>query len=87
MGKFQGESLKHLRILFAYSQPKLAEITKISELDIMQYENGIKQPTFSHINTFKALFGVKSKYFYQDDILKDKSTNINPAHMSLKLYY
>lgn len=79
---FIGENLKNLRILYGYTQPSLATKTGILENDIWQYENGYKNPSFEHVNIFKRLFNVRSAYFYRDDLLSNKESNININHIS-----
>jgi transcriptional regulator with XRE-family HTH domain len=83
---FIGENLKNLRILFGYSQKTLATLTGITERDIWQLENGYKMPNFNDVNTLKAIFHVKSKYFYSKDIISDKNPVADISHISFRFY-
>ena len=81
---FIGENLKNLRILFGYSQGRLAELAGMRERDIWQFENGYKKPEFNDINTLKAIFHVKSTYFYSEDFVSDKKAVVDASHMSIR---
>lgn len=81
---FIGENLKNLRILYGYSQSRLAELADMKERDIWQFENGYKKPEFNEINKLKSIFHVKSTYFYAKDILADKKDVVDPSHISFR---
>lgn len=81
---FIGENLKNLRILFGYSQGKLADLSGIAERDIWQYENGYKSPEFNDVNTLKSIFYVKSTYFYSKDIVTGKESVVDTSYISFR---
>lgn len=81
---FIGENLKNLRILYGYSQSRLAELADMKERDIWQLENGYKKPEFNEVNKLKSIFYVKSTYFYSKDILADKKDVADPSHISFR---
>ncbi|MEX3623750.1 helix-turn-helix domain-containing protein [Viridibacillus arvi] len=83
---FVGESLKNIRILFGYSQKSLAELVGLEERDIWQYENGYKTPNFNTVNFLKAVFHVKSNYFYSEDIVSDKKPLVDVSYISFRFY-
>lgn len=81
---FIGENLKNLRTLFGYSQGQLAIMTDIRERDIWQFENGYKTPEFQEVNKLKAVFHVKSTYFYVKDMIADTKGTVDASHISIR---
>ncbi|KAB8130304.1 ImmA/IrrE family metallo-endopeptidase [Gracilibacillus oryzae] len=67
---FIGENLTNLRILHGYSRKQLSEKLHVTEQAVWQYENNYTSPKMQIVNDLKSIFHVKSKYFYQKDILK-----------------
>jgi transcriptional regulator with XRE-family HTH domain len=72
--------------MFGYSQKSLAELVGLRERDIWQYENGYKNPDMNAINALKAVFHVKSKYFYSKDILSEKKPVVDVSYISFRFY-
>ncbi len=66
---FIGENLTNLRILHGYSQKQLSEELGVTEQAVWQYENGYTSPKMIIVNELKNIFDVKSKYFYEKDVL------------------
>lgn len=81
---FIPENLTNLRHLFGYSQGTLSELTGIAERTIWQYENGYEVPELNEVNQLKAIFHVKSGYFYQSDLLSNKAPVVDPMHLSIR---
>lgn len=81
---FIGENLKNLRVLFGYSQAQLATMTDIRERDIWQFENGYKTPEFQEVNKLKAVFYVKSSYFYAKDMIADSKETVDASYISIR---
>lgn len=80
---FKGENLTNLRIMHGLSRRELATSLSVSEQAVWQYENGYTTPKLQTINNFKMMFHVKSKYFYTDDVLTNKSLNENINIMNI----
>ncbi|WP_341300882.1 XRE family transcriptional regulator [Lysinibacillus sp. FSL H8-0500] len=68
---FIGKSLTNIRILNELSRSQLAEKLDITEQAVWQYENGYVSPKLEVVNKMKALFNVKSSYFFRDDLLEN----------------
>ncbi len=66
---FIGENLTNLRIMHGYSRKQLSEKLNVTEQAIWQYENNYTSPKMQIVNDLKSIFSVKSKFFYQKDIL------------------
>lgn len=66
---FLGENLTNLRIMHGYSRKQLAEQLGITEQAVWQYENHYTSPKVKAVNELKSIFHVKSKYFYNKDVL------------------
>lgn len=81
---FIGENIKNLRILFGYSQKSLADLVGLEERDIWKYENGYEIPDFNTVNVLKAVFHVKSKYFYSKDIVSGKKPVVDVSYISFR---
>lgn len=77
---FVGDSLRNLRVMFGYSRKHLSELVGISEQAIWQYENGVSTPKLETVNKLKSVFHVKSKYFYQPDVLSRQVDRKVEAH-------
>lgn len=74
---FIGKSLTNIRILNELSRAQLAEKLGITEQAVWQYENGYVSPKLEVVNKMKALFKVKSAYFFREDLLEnDQPENI-----------
>lgn len=74
---FIGQNLANLRMMHGYSRKQLAEMLKITEQAVWQYENGYTSPKIQIINDLKQIFQVKSKYFYSKDMLAKSMTPMN----------
>lgn len=66
---FIGENLTNLRIMHGYSRKQLSEKLNVTEQAIWQYENNYTSPKMQIVNDLKSIFSVKSKFFYQKDVL------------------
>ena len=75
---FIGENLTNLRILYGYSRKQLSEKLGVTEQAVWQYENNYTSPKMMVVNELKSIFEVKSKYFYETDVLQRyfKTNNI-----------
>ncbi|GGG26515.1 transcriptional regulator [Lysinibacillus alkalisoli] len=74
---FIGKSLTNIRILNELSRAQLAGKLGITEQAVWQYENGYVSPKLEVVNKMKALFKVKSAYFFREDLLEnDQPENI-----------
>ncbi|WP_047979748.1 spr1629 family repressor/antitoxin [Ornithinibacillus contaminans] len=93
---FIGKNLTNIRILNGLSRKQLADKIGVTEQAIWQYENGYVSPKLQVVNQLKAMFHVKSSYFYHHDILHFydmdnihieniayRSETINSLHKSL----
>lgn len=84
---FIGENLLNLRIMNGYSRKQLAEMIKVSEQAVWQYENDYTSPKLHSLNELKTIFNVKAPYFFNEDILtryatKEKIPLMNIAYRS-----
>ncbi|UOQ83594.1 spr1629 family repressor/antitoxin [Gracilibacillus salinarum] len=66
---FIGENLTNLRIMHGYSRKQLSDMLNVTEQAVWQYENNYTSPKMQIVNDLKTIFHVKSKYYYQKDIL------------------
>ncbi|KPH78245.1 helix-turn-helix domain-containing protein [Oceanobacillus caeni] len=66
---FIGENLTNLRIMHGYSRKQLSDMLGVTEQAVWQYENDYTSPKMKIVNDLKSIFKVKSRYFYQDDVL------------------
>mgnify|MGYP001187626527 CR=1 FL=1 len=66
---FIGENLTNLRILHGYSRKQLSDMLGVTEQAVWQYENNYTSPKVKIVNDLKSIFDVKSKYFYNKDVL------------------
>lgn len=66
---FKGGNLANLRMMHGLSRKQLSERLKVTEQAIWHYENGYTSPKLQTMNALKAMFQVKTKYFYTDDVL------------------
>ncbi|MBO1003891.1 spr1629 family repressor/antitoxin [Pseudogracilibacillus auburnensis] len=66
---FIGENLTNLRIMHGYSRKQLSDIIGVTEQAVWQYENNYTSPKMQIVNHLKSIFQVKSKYFYNKDVL------------------
>ncbi|WP_117161028.1 ImmA/IrrE family metallo-endopeptidase [Paraliobacillus sp. X-1268] len=83
---FIGENLTNLRIMRGYSRKQLSELLDVTEQAVWQYENKYTSPKMQVVNALKNTFGVKSKYFYTQDIL-DRTMirdNIKMTHIAYR---
>ncbi|AWC31850.1 MULTISPECIES: spr1629 family repressor/antitoxin [Bacillus] len=82
---FVGTTLTNIRILHGYTRKQLSEMLDITEQAVWQYENGYMSPKLEVINKMKNIFGVKSKYFYSEDILtKNGNANVQQCHIAYR---
>lgn len=83
---FIGENLLSLRIMHGYSRKQLSEMVDITEQAIWQYENNFTSPKLQVINNLKKIFNVKSKYFYNPDVLSkySKQNNVNVTNIAYR---
>jgi len=72
---FVGKSLTNIRILNDLSRNQLADKIGVTEQAVWQYENGYMSPKLEVVNKLKAIFQVKSTYFYNDDLLNEIGMN------------
>ncbi|SEN98525.1 Zn-dependent peptidase ImmA, M78 family [Amphibacillus marinus] len=66
---FIGENLTNLRLMHGYSRKQLSDMLNVTEQAVWQYENHYTSPKMTVVNDLKAIFNVKSKYFYKKDVL------------------
>ncbi|MCQ4087867.1 ImmA/IrrE family metallo-endopeptidase [Saccharibacillus sp. JS10] len=83
---FIGENLTNLRIMHGYSRNQLSEKLGVTEQTIWQYENGYTSPKIQIVNELKRIFDVKSKYFYEKDMLlkSNRPTAVNVANIAYR---
>lgn len=83
---FIGDNLANLRIMHGYSRRQLSEMLGVTEQTIWQYENGYTSPKIQMVNELKRIFDVKSKYFYEQDMLlkSNGSANINIMNIAYR---
>ncbi|WP_147803337.1 helix-turn-helix domain-containing protein [Alkalicoccus halolimnae] len=82
---FVGKTLTNLRILRGYNRKQLAQVLGVTEQAVWQYENGYAAPKLGTINDLKRLFSVKSRFFYQEDLLSKQSKNyVNHNHIAYR---
>lgn len=80
---FIGENLTNLRIMHGYSRKQLSEMLNLTEQAIWQYENNYTSPKLQIVNQLKSIFHVKSKYFYNKDVLERYFTAGNIPVMNI----
>ncbi|QQK76483.1 ImmA/IrrE family metallo-endopeptidase [Salicibibacter cibarius] len=82
---FVGPNLTNIRILHGFTRKQLAEELTVTEQAVWQYENGFVSPKMEIVNKLKAIFQVKSQYFYKEDQLsKHKKTTVNHNHIAYR---
>ncbi|RWR12188.1 XRE family transcriptional regulator [Siminovitchia fortis] len=69
---FVGEKLTDIRLLHGYSRNELGNLLGVSEQSVWQYENNYISPKLEVVNKLKAIFNVKTKYFYTKESFKTK---------------
>ncbi|MBP1905349.1 Zn-dependent peptidase ImmA (M78 family) [Paenibacillus turicensis] len=74
---FIGKNLTNLRTMHGYSRKQLADLLSVTEQAVWQYENGYTSPKMQIVNELKRIFHVKSKYFYNEDMIAKSATPIN----------
>lgn len=74
---FNGENLTNLRTMHGYSRKQLSSILGVTEQAVWQYENNYTSPKMNIINQLKAIFNVKSTYFYSNDVLNRYTSSEN----------
>lgn len=77
---FIGENLSNLRLMYGYSRKQLSDLLGVTEQAVWQYENNYTSPKMQTLNDLKSIFQVKSKYFYNNDIL---NRYFNPENISI----
>lgn len=80
---FIGDNLANLRLMHGYSRKQLSDMLDITEQAVWQYENNYTSPKMTVINHLKNIFHVKSKYFYQKDVLNRYSEKKNIPIMNI----
>lgn len=73
--------------MHGYSRKQLSDMLGLTEQAIWQYENNYTSPKMKIVNDLRATFQVKSKYFYNSDVLnryfsKDNIPVMNIAYRS-----
>ncbi|MNO85314.1 helix-turn-helix protein [compost metagenome] len=83
---FIGENLANLRIMHGYSRKQLSEMLDVTEQAVWQYENSYTTPKMQIINELNRIFNVKSKYFYNQDMISRYNTtsNINLVNIAYR---
>ena len=79
---FVGEKLANIRLLYGLSRQDLASKLGVTEQSIWQYENGYTSPSLEKVNELKAMFHLKTKYFYTKNELPDVINENNIAYRS-----
>lgn len=64
MEKFCSQAIKELRIKNGMSQKTLSENLGISNRAVSKWENGLSQPSATHIFSLSKIFNVSMDYFY-----------------------
>ena len=64
MEKFCSQAIKELRIKNGMSQKALSENLGISNRAVSKWENGLSQPSATHIFSLSKIFNVPMDYFY-----------------------
>ncbi|MCZ0704477.1 Zn-dependent peptidase ImmA (M78 family)/DNA-binding XRE family transcriptional regulator [Natronobacillus azotifigens] len=80
---FIGENLTNLRIMHGYSRKQLSEMLQVTEQAVWQYENNYTSPKMQIVNDLKSIFHVKSRYFYEQDVLQRYLAPENIAVMNI----
>lgn len=80
---FIGENLTNLRIMHGYSRKQLSNMLDVSGQAVWQYENNYTSPKMQMVNQLKSIFNVKSKYFYNKDILDRYGNTENIPMMNI----
>ncbi|MCT2534758.1 XRE family transcriptional regulator [Aquibacillus koreensis] len=80
---FIGENLTNLRIMYGYSRKQLSDMLHVTEQAVWQYENNYTSPKMQVVNDLKTIFDVKSKYFYNEDVLSQYFTTDNISVMNI----
>lgn len=80
---FIGENLTNLRIMHGYSRKQLSEMLHVTEQAVWQYENNYTSPKMQIVNDLRSIFHVKSKYFYEQDVLQRYLAPENIAIMNI----
>lgn len=82
---FVGKNLTNIRVLHCYTRKHLAEMLRITEQSVWQYENGYMSPKMEIVNELKKIFSVKSKYFYNEDFLNNSGAlKIDQNHIAYR---
>jgi Zn-dependent peptidase ImmA (M78 family) len=63
--------------MHGYSRKQLADLLSVTEQAVWQYENGYTSPKMQIVNELKRIFHIKSKYFYNEDMIAKSATPIN----------
>lgn len=77
---FYGQKLYEIREMFSCSRKDLAEILKLNEQLIWQFETNQVVPSFIVINQLKELFHVRSSFFLNESFIKDIAETSNIAY-------
>lgn len=63
-----GARLKELRAGRGLSQKELAGIAKVSQNAVSQWEAGVREPSWSHVQALAAALGVSCEAFNAQDV-------------------
>ncbi|PEI73869.1 helix-turn-helix domain-containing protein [Bacillus toyonensis] len=81
MGKFNGQKLKEIRLLFGLFNEDVAELLGISFHQEFEMEQSRMTPNFEQLQILCKKFYVKPKYFYSKSDLPDV---VDESSMSLR---
>lgn len=73
------QKLKELRIEYEITASRLAQFMKVSEQDILDWENGVKEPTRSQVQELADLFDISLH-----ELLQEKAEKSNPTSSKAK---
>ncbi|MEC3159319.1 helix-turn-helix transcriptional regulator [Bacillus thuringiensis] len=81
MGKFNGQKLKEIRLLFGLYNEDVADLLGISFHKEFEMEQSRMSPNFEQLQILCKKFYVKPKYFYSKSELPDV---VDESSMSLR---
>ncbi|MED1640113.1 helix-turn-helix transcriptional regulator [Bacillus thuringiensis] len=81
MGKFNGQKLKEIRLLFGLYNEDIADLLGISFHKEFEMEQSRLTPNFEQLQILCKRFYVKPKYFYSESNLPDV---VDESSMSLR---
>ncbi len=86
MEKFCSQRIKELRIKTGMSQKILGENLGISNRAVSKWENGLSQPSASHILCLSRIFNVPMDYFYQNSHIITSEKSISGMNSITEIY-